>query len=342
MKIDNNHNLEIVPNNEQQHINSIIETLRVKMAKDYEKSSMLRDAHPKMHGCAKATFTVQAGLPPELAIGVFKNPQSYPTWVRFSNASTDIKSDIKGDIRGVAIKLMGVEGKKLMPDEPECMNHDFLLISYERFIARDVAEFDGLVKGLAGSFIRLVVFMLTHIKLAFLTFNSLKKMSSVLEIRYFSAVAYLLGKNAVKYSLTPKIPDETSIPKNPDKNYLHEELSKKLIQGDVVFDFSVQLQTNANTEPVEDSTVIWSESHSPFMKVATLTIHKQSIDSHQRQLFGENLSFNPWRCLAVHRPLGGISRARRQVYVALSKFRHKQNNSPKLEPTVNDEEWTLE
>jgi hypothetical protein len=38
--------------------------------------------------------------------------------------------------------------------------------------------------------------------------------------------------------------------------------------------------------------------------------------------------------LPEHRPLGGISRARRQVYLALSEFSHERNQAPRVEPTA--------
>ena len=62
-------------------------------------------------------------------------------------------------------------------------------------------------------------------------------------------------------------------------------------------------------------------------------------DTPEQREFGDNLSFNPWRCLAAHRPLGGISRARRQVYQALSAFRHGRNQAPRVEPALGDKEW---
>ena len=70
----------------------------------------------------------------------------------------------------------------------------------------------------------------------------------------------------------------------------------------------------------------------PFVKVATLELPPQEFDTPDRRNFGENLSFNPWRCLPEHRPLGGISRARRQVYRTLSGFRHDSNAAPNVEP----------
>jgi len=41
--------------------------------------------------------------------------------------------------------------------------------------------------------------------------------------------------------------------------------------------------------------------------------------------FDEVMTFRPAHSLAAHRPLGGIMRARLQVYKALSAFRHREN-----------------
>lgn len=40
---------------------------------------------------------------------------------------------------------------------------------------------------------------------------------------------------------------------------------------------------------------------------------------------GENMRFSPWHCLAVHRPLGSINRARRLVYHGISELRRRVN-----------------
>ena len=61
-------------------------------------------------------------------------------------------------------------------------------------------------------------------------------------------------------------------------------------------------------------------------------IPRQTFDTTARMSFGENLSYTPWHCLPEHRPLGGINRARRVVYEAISKVRHKSNNEPRREP----------
>ena len=49
-----------------------------------------------------------------MKFGVFSKPKTYPIWVRFSNGGTPPKDDKEGDIRGMAIKLMGVDGDKYL------------------------------------------------------------------------------------------------------------------------------------------------------------------------------------------------------------------------------------
>ena len=325
---------EYPPVNEQRHIDSLIAQLRAKMERDYAKGRTLRDAHPKMHGCVRAEFTVDANLPPELAVGVFSRGRGFPAWVRFSNASGDVKPDSKPDIRGVAFKLMGVEGPKLLEGETDGTTQDFILISASRFVTRDVAEFDGLVKALVGGFPAVVFYFVPHFRVLLNLVRLAGRFTNPLAIRYFSVAPYLLGSRAVKYSLTPRGAPPAVDRKQDSGNFLREAMAQQLSASDAVFDFSIQLQTDPYKMPIEDPSVNWDESLAPFQRVATLTIPAQVFDTPSRDEMGDNLSFNPWRTLAEHRPMGGISRARRQVYRALSKFRHERNQAPHAEPSI--------
>jgi hypothetical protein len=85
--------------------------------------------------------------------------------------------------------------------------------------------------------------------------------------------------------------------------------------------------------PVEDATVTWDETASPFIPIAKLTIPSQSFDSPAQKTFCENLSFTPWHATTPHRPLGRINRTRRVVYEATSKARHDLNGVQRVEPT---------
>lgn len=293
---------------------------------------MRRDAHTKMHGIVKAEFIVEPDLPEQLRVGMFKEPGTYQAWIRFSNQNL-MNPDIKKDIRGMAIKVMGVPGAKLMPHEEDSPNHDFVLISSSFFMARDVQEFDDLIKGLTGGNLALLFFFLTHWRMDWNLIKSMKSFANPLQIRYWSSTPYLFGKRAVKYSAIPYFDVPDTIPENPDYDLLRLAMIKQLATEDVRFDFAVQFQTDADTMPIEDPGVQWSEVESPFRKIATIKIPRQEFDSDKQREFGENISYNPARCLAEHRPLGGINRARMLVYQAISIFRHEKNQVPVKEPT---------
>jgi hypothetical protein len=132
------------------------------------------------------------------------------------------------------------------------------------------------------------------------------------------------------------MPEIDRRPRNAGPDYLTEAMVRTLNTEDVEFDFMVQFQTDPARMPIEDPSIAWKESESPFIKVATVHIPKQEFASPAQMEFGDNLSFTPWHSLPEHRPLGGIQRARRTVYQTISKLRHNLNNAPRKEPTNFD------
>jgi catalase len=327
---------EYPPPGEAAVIGDLAERLKQKIIQDNPTGIMRRDAHPKMHGLVKAEFIVEANLPDDLRIGVFSEPKTYQAWIRFSNQFDTINPDSARDIRGMAIKLMGVPGDKLLDAEKHEQTHDFIVISTNVFVAKDVEEFDGLIKALMGSTLAKLWFFATHWRVLWNLVKSMKCFANPLQIRYFSTTPYLLGKRAVKYSAIPHVAQPDEIPANPDPDYLRLAMIRQLASGDAVFDFAVQFQTDPDDMPIEDPGKEWSEADSPFRKVATIRIFKQDFDSQKQREFGENLSYSPWHALPEHRPLGGINRARRVIYAFISAFRHRYNNAPREEPTSWD------
>jgi hypothetical protein len=86
--------------------------------------------------------------------------------------------------------------------------------------------------------------------------------------------------------------------------------------------------------PIEDATVPWPEKDSQHVPVAKITFPVQNPDTAERRAFGDDvLSFNSWRGLDAHRPLGSINRLKKLVYEASSDFRHRVNNIARLEPS---------
>ena len=106
-----------------------------------------RDVHAKAHGCVHAEFRVEADLPARLTHGVFVPGAVYRAWIRFSNGDGDAtRPDIRGDARGMAIKLTGVPGEKLLAAERDAATQDFVLISNPTFFADDPARYAKLIE----------------------------------------------------------------------------------------------------------------------------------------------------------------------------------------------------
>jgi hypothetical protein len=99
------------------------------------------------------------------------------------------------------------------------------------------------------------------------------------------------------------------------------------------FGFYVQLQADPETMPIEDPTRRWA---SPWEQVATIEIPAQDFNFPDREAWGEGLSYTPWHTLKDHRPLGGINRARKAVYLVSSNLRHDNSGVWRKEPTEAD------
>jgi len=328
---------ENIPTGEKQAIESLRERLCQKVVDDAAGGMMRRDVHVKMHCLVKAEFIVEPNLPEAFRVGVFKEPGAYKALIRFSNSDGSIKPDKRRDIRGMAIKLMDVPGEKILKAEEHEQTQDFILISCPIFPAADVKKFDQVVKAILGSAWAKLRFFITNPRVVWILIKTMQKFANPLQIRYFSTTPYLFGSHAVKYSATPLFITPDTIPDAPSDDYLRLAIANQLSSGEAVFEFSVQLQTDAQTMPIEDPRIEWPESMSPFRKLATIRIMQQDCDSDWQAAYGDNLSFTPWHALPEHRPLGGINRARKVIYEAISKLRHANNREPRIEPT--DWEW---
>jgi hypothetical protein len=298
--------------------------LKKKMAADYAPGGTLRDAHPKTVGLLRGKFVVEPDLPRELRVGVFKAPATHDCWVRFSNSSGTPQSDAKPDARGVAIKLLAGTGKPL--------GQDFILLSAPVMPLGTVALFRDAVHYAIESSPLLLAgkLILTGHPGVLLGLAALRiKPASLLDIRYWSTTPYRFGKDhAVKYSLVPTSKHRSRRKANPGEDYLGDAMQAHLAKHVASFDFCVQLRRG--DMPVEDAAVRWDERRSPFVKVATLLIPKQSFRNPARKAMAETLAFSPGNAKPAHAPLGGLNRARVQIYKALSQFRHRRDRRKTL------------
>jgi len=312
----------------------------------------MRDAHAKAHGCVRATFDVDAGLPHELRQGVFVPGKRYQAWIRFSNGGSEINPDKTKDARGMAIKLTGVEGGKILPEEKHARTQDFVMINHPFFFVDSPQQYLAMLK----VFHRRIISDKTNV------FNALgaayhlglhnarlalkinrTRIANPLHEQYWSMTPYRLGigpgRKAIKFFARPCSNDQPKPPgffSRPDADYLQQAMAGTLRSGDACFNFYLQTFKDFESTPIEQSTVEWKEDAASPVFVARIRIPAQKFDSSGQMTFCENLSYTPWHALPEHKPLGMVNRARRVVYMAVSKLRHGLNGEPRLEPNGDE------
>ncbi len=311
-----------------------------------------RDVHAKTYGCVEATFRVLDNLDPKYKQGIFANPGEYHAWIRYSSGSTLVQRDGVRDARGMAIKLMGVPGRKLMEDDgvPHAETQDFVMMNATQFFILNLPEYLGFTQYLGegsnyGYFLggftpdlpkknwsKLFNFSGYHPREMMLALKTLKPPpDSLLNTQFYSVSAYTLGaNNVVKYSARPCDDAKAADVDRSGPNFLRDEMTAHLKDRAACFEFMVQLQVPGKNMPVEDTTVEWTESDSPFVPVARIEIPKQSFVENQETC--EDLSYNPWHSLPAHRPLGVMNRIRKPLYLEVARYRRSMNNAPLCEP----------
>ena len=282
-----------------------------------------RGLHNKANVGVAGEFTVLPDLPEHARVGLFAKPGTHRAYVRFSNGANAHQSDTKGDVRGIAVKVLGVEGKKIIPGMESAQTQDFLAIRNPSTPFSSPEEFIHVASAASNP---LVGFPALPFKIGLGRVLTIAKamgaglsmpMVSVATATYFSALPIQYGKYAVKYRLKPHTAADPSARPGSGKNYLAEELAPRLKAGTVSWDFQIQFFVDEKRTPIEDATVEWLESDAPFHTVGRLTLSQQDCTSERgRKLadYLETLSFDPWHALTEFRPLGAMMRARNNAY----------------------------
>jgi len=326
---------------EEAFVDSIIDSFKEQMRLLWQPRRFERGGNTKTHGIVRGDFIVHDNLPPELRRGIYAQATSYPAWVRFSGPGPYITPDIDDvGFMSIAIKLMRVPGPKLMDDEK--FTQDMFGVSTPTFVTPDVrANAQLQIESVKNAQIFYFLNLHRH-HILDLVMQSLwiKTQSGPFEAPYFSCVPYFLGEGqAMQYSVWPKTNRRTPIPRlplRPPDDYLRDSMIATLAQEDVELDVRLQLQTDPHLMPIENNAVLWPEKLSPRISAATLRIQRQKFDSPAQLDFAKRLSYNPWHCIAEHRPLGNQNRARRRMYQTLATLRQSMNATPHYEPTGDE------
>src|SRR5215475_8134588 len=102
----------------------------------------VRGAHAKSFGVAKADVEILSGLPAPYAQGIYAKPGSHGALIRFSSASNHLGPDmLLGPVLGFAMKIFGVDGRKLVDDEPNAPTFDLVLKNSPTFIANTAKHY---------------------------------------------------------------------------------------------------------------------------------------------------------------------------------------------------------
>lgn len=272
----------------------------------------------------------------------------------------DLKPDVRGlalKVFGVSTGSAGAEGQGrrtvdlLMTNSTNPFGKD--QEEFVRFMEANVNP------GFLGA--RLISFLIDHTDVARLLMKAtFRIVPSLATERYWSGHPYLLGpRQAMKFNVRPiedgpididddfreeksrfqrgihtvdeKLDDQvthwfemqTLRDSKVNPNYLSIELRNRLQRGPIRFVFSVQLDKDPRSTPIEDGLIEWKESDSPSIPVAELVLDRE-IDIHGCT----NLRFTPGHFISDHRPLGNLGRGRIFTYEASQIGRHAPADDP--------------
>ena len=341
--------VEVRPADEAETIQGLSEQIRLiqeTTAKDY--GTAVRGVHAKGHAVVKGKLEVLSGIAPELAQGLFSTPGSYDALLRFSTLPGDILDDSVSVPRGLAIKLFDVPGERLSGSEADT-TQDFILVNGPAFasptpkaflanlkmLAKTTDVGEGLKKGLSATMQTLDAALET-VGIQSPTIQTLGGAPNThpLGETYYTQVPLRHGGYIAKLSVAPVSTNLTELAGSkvdtsgrPDA--LREDMGEVLIEQDSVWELRVQLCTDLEKMPVEDTSVVWDEKESPYVAVARLTVPAQlgwerGLSEHQEQA----VAYSPWHGLAAHQPIGGVNRARKPTYERSVQFRGERNGCP--------------
>lgn len=330
-------------------LNQSFEKILRTTSEDYGHA--VRSVHAKAHAVLKGTLSIDDGLPPELAQGMFAAPGEHGAYVRMSTNAGDVLDDAISLPRGLALKVLDVEGERL-PDA-EGTTQDLIFVNGPVFQAKTPQAFaknlklltattdkaEG-TKKMLSAVLRGLNTALTSVGVESATIRTLggAPNSEPLGETFFTATAFRYGDHIAKLSLAPITPQMhaltgETIDASDDRDAIRHRVQDEMRDMDAVFELRVQLCRDIANQPVEDPTVEWLEEDTPFQRVGELRIPAQdSWSAEQVDAIDERMRFSIWTGIEAHRPLGAINRARKDTYRNSADFRARFNGCPIHEP----------
>ncbi|SFF26267.1 catalase family protein [Spirosoma endophyticum] len=350
--------VEVKQPNEDEQTRQVVDSMaRVNRLMFEKHRHAIRDAHAKSHGILRGELQIYDNLPQLLAQGLFKTPATYPVIIRLSTAPGAIMPDGQPTFRGMAIKVIGVEGPKFLPDQADALTQDFLLVNHpiiptgtvETYLQQQLKleKQAGLPEELQEVQSKLITGVHKLLDVVGLEPepNDLgigKANTHILGETFFSMAALRYGEYIAKLSAVP-LSEALQPLRGQEIDARNDSALRDLVVSFFVnqgaeYELRAQLCTDLISMPVEDGSVEWPQDESPYQPIGKLVIPAQNAYSPARRVYADDvLTFNPFHCLPDHRPLGSIMRARQLAYETSSQYRHQMNAQPRVEPRSIDE-----
>jgi len=336
----------------------LIETMTKIQEKTFaDGGHALRAVHAKSHGLLKGELRVLADLPPELAQGLFATAARYPVVIRLSTNPGDLLDDSVSTPRGMALKIVGVSGTRLLGTEDD-LTQDFVMVNGPSFLKKDGKSFLSGLKLLAATTDR-APGLKKALSAALRGAESLVEAvggksptliglgghpeTHLLGETFYSATPILHGQYMAKVSVAPVSPSLTALTNQPlnvngKPNGLRDAVIDFFSRQDAEWELRVQLCTDLEAMPIENAKVVWPEELSPYRAVARIVVPRQVGWSEARsKIVDDGFSFSPWHGLSAHRPLGSVNRLRKAAYQMSRRFRAARNGASADEPRSLDD-----
>ena len=319
----------------------------------------VRGAHAKTFGVVKAEVEIISDPAAPYAQGIYATQGHHGALIRFSSASNHLGPDLLlGPVLGFAIKIFGIDGPKLVEDEPNSPTFDLVLKNSPTFIANTAKHYlfieqigndslSYLSRGKPGFHELLTDFLtgkgtLEQSDWAWDELGAFLKAAQTpvrnpLPSTYWTMGAVRHGDHVAKIRVAPTAESAAQITHheldlNSGPDVYGPALVEELRARPFDYDLQVQLCADLAAMPINDVTVEWPEKLSPFVTVARVHLPRQDVSDPDTSDQADALAFNQWRVTDEHRPLGEIMQVR-QIYSASAKVRRTLNHQPQIEPT---------
>jgi hypothetical protein len=338
---------------EAETIKAILESIgRTNESSFAARHHAIRQQHAKSHGFLRGELILY-DLPEHLRQGLFATPRAYPVIVRLSTAFGDIRSDRIRVPRGMAIKVLGVGGPKALPDD-DSTNQDFLLVNHNSYFSDAAAYLNAQrifeVQPIFPDFALRALGFASRVLARSGVVDKFKRAlpvsalanaladpgANIIGETFYSEGALRFGDFVARLAAFPLSDSARALTGRPactDDNELLQSVVEFFSKNSAEYEIRAQLCVDLQRTPIEDSSIDWPEDVAPSQPLAKIVLPAQAANSPARRAYSDDvLSFNPWRCLAAHQPLGSIMRLRKDAYRISSVFRHQKNNKPMTEP----------